>query len=122
MTKKSEKETPAYQNNGYRHSHGNGLGWKVHLILERPDGSVETGIFLSGIDTKSDGERELSEMFRRWNSQPLLLAQLKAWNNWAETLPGGIEQFEKFARKQANWADAPIPEHTRSAIAKAGGK
>lgn len=50
---------------------------------------------------------------------PDLLEQLKAWQNWAETLPGGVEQFEKFARKQDNWADAPILAHTRAAILKA---
>lgn len=48
-----------------------------------------------------------------------LLAALKEWAYWIETLPGGIKEFERFARKRNNWADMPLIGKTRAAIAKA---
>lgn len=122
----SAKHTPGPWR--YECTNAGDIGSKDKVRIEASDGHIAIVCRVmqsNGRDTfgnKVNVHRNLQEVkanARLIAAAPDLLAELKAWNTWAETLPGGIEQFEIFARKQDNWADAPTPSHTRAAILKA---
>lgn len=56
---------------------------------------------------------------RAVNSHEALVEAVEEWAYWIDTLPGGLEQLERWARKQDNWADMPIASKLRAALALA---